>query len=315
MIRSSASVVWARVVLVILFAAATSTAAIAQKAVEIEIAGPWSYVPDLTDSGRIIIVAPKGHTMAVFTGDDVSGYSGIAVQPLGPHRLDFEGISCGPSPASSSYFLYPVDGVGRQKIQNTVSSASSYSISLPKPCSYDSQNESVFKYHGRRPITPSDRERSFTTSMTLHYEVAATTTAAVLDNVTGKPILFDSNSGTTKKAISIVLYQDDDPDTDCDSHSATAFDSTLALWGVSHVYRIFPQLSYTPGTNYNQQIPGSYAPSCSQTFEGSLKAMASSSHPKVTHAKKNVIAAKEWPKSPGRADCHAAQINVNGTVN
>ena len=315
MIRSCVRVVLAKIVLVILFAAATSTATNAQTAVEIEIAGPWSYAIDPADSSRIVIIAPKGHTMAVFTGEDVSQYSGIPAQPLGAHRLDFVKLSCGSAPEPSSFFLYPVNGVSFQTIQNAVSSTSTSSISLPKPCSYESQVESIFKYHGKRDVATKDPERSFTTSMTLHYKVAATTTGGVLDGTTGKPIPFGSNGGTAIKAISIVLYQDADPDTVCDSHSATAFDATLALWGAAPVHRIFPQLLYTPGTNYNQQIPGSYTPTCHQTLDNSSMSMPKNNHPNIKRPKISAIAAKQWPRSPGRADCHAAQVNVNGAVN
>jgi hypothetical protein len=315
MIRSSASVVWAKVAFVILFAAATSTAAIAQTAVEIEIAGPWSYVQDPTDPTRVVIVAPKGHAMAVFKGDNVSLYANQTAPPLGSHRLDFASLSCGSPAPASSFFLYPVNGVSSQNIQNAVSSTSAFSISLPKPCSYENQTESVFKYSGRRDVTTSDPERSFTTSMTLHYEVVATTTGAVFDSAAGTPIPFGSNSGTTKKAISVVLYLDMAPDTACDSQSATAFDSTLTLWGIVPVHRIFPQLSYTPGSAYNQQIPGSYTPTCSQTLDGSATAVTNNTHSKVKRPKLNAIAPRQGPLSPGRADCHAAQVNVNGVVN
>jgi hypothetical protein len=314
MTHSCVSSVWTRILFIILFTAATSTAANAQTAVEIEIAGPWSYATDPADSSRVVIIAPKGHTMAMFTGEDVSQYSGVAAQPLGAHRLDFVKLSCASTPAPSSFFLYPVNGISLQTIQNAVSSTSTFSISLPKPCSYESQSISLFKYNGLRPVTTSDPESSFTSSMTLHYDVAATTTGGVLDGPTGKPIPFGSNGGTTKKAISIVLYEDADPDTVCDHHSATAFDSTLALWGATRVYRIFPQLLYTPGTNYNQQIPGSYSPTCSQTLDGSSTSQTGNNHPKAKRPKINAIAAKQWPRSPGRADCHAAQINVNGVV-
>jgi hypothetical protein len=315
MIRSNASVVWAKVVFVILFAAASSTAAIAQTAVEIEIAGPWSYAPDPTDPTRVVVVAPKGHAMSVFTGDNVSLYVNQTAPPLGPHRLDFASVSCGSPAPASSFFLYPVNGVSSQNIQNAESSTSTFSVSLPKPCSYEDQAESVFKYNGMRDVTTSDPERSFTTSMTLHYEVAATTTGAVFDSATGTPITFGSNSGTTKKAISIVLYLDMAPDTACDSQSADAFDSTLTLWGVAPVHRVFPQLSYTPGSTYNQQIPGSYTLTCSQTLNGPATAVTNNQHSNVKRPKKNAIAPKDWPLSPGRADCHAAQVNVNGVVN
>jgi hypothetical protein len=301
-------------VFLLFFVAAMATASRAQTDVEIEIAGPWSYVPDPANSGRVIVVAPAGHTLAVFTGDNVALYSGIAPQPVGLHRVDFATLSCGSTPPPSSFFLYPANGVSGPNIQSAVSSTSIDSVSLPKPCSYESQAESDFKYHGLRPVTTTDPERSFTTSMTLHYKVASAATGAVLDNAS-TPIPFTSNSGTTKKAISIVLYQDTEPDTACDSHSATAFDATLKLWGLPQVYRVFPQLAYTPGATYNQQIPGSYTPTCPQTPSGSSTAVANDKHTTVKQSHTNAVTAKDQPRSPGRADCHAAQVNVNGVVN
>jgi hypothetical protein len=314
MIRSITASALAKFVLVLFFIVATATASRAQTDVEIEIAGPWSYVQDPANSGRIAVVAPAGHTLAVFKGDDVSLYVGIAPQPVGPHRLDFAVLSCGSTPSPSSFFLYPANGVDGQNIQTALSSTSVDSVSLPKPCSYESQSESVFKYHGLRPVTTSDPERSFTTSMTLHYKVAAATTGAVLDNGPTQ-IAFGSNSGTTKKAISVVLYLDTEPDTACDSHSATAFDATLKLWGLPQVYRMFPQLAYTPGALYNQQIPGSYTSTCAQTPSGSSTAITKDKHKVVKKNRPKTAAAQDQPRSPGRADCHAAQVDVNGVVN
>ena len=314
MIRSRVSVVLTRLISVIFFAAATSTVVSAQVPVEIEVAGPWSYVEDPADSNRVIIVAPQGHTMAIFTGEDVSQYTGKPAVTLGLHRLDFDTAKCG-SGELSSFYLYPVNRVSSTDVQKVVSSTSAFSVSLPKPCSYESQVESVFKYHGRKDVTTTDPERSFTTSMTLHYVVPATTTGGVLDGATGKPIPFDTNNGTTKKAISVVLHQDTDPETECDSESATAFDATLKLWGVARPHRIFPRILWTPGTDYNQQIPGSYAPTCHQTLEASKTEMPHSKDSKQKRPKINPVSAKQWPRAPGRADCHAAQVNVNGVVN
>jgi hypothetical protein len=135
-----------KVSLVLFFIVAMATASHAQTDVEIEIAGPWSYVQDPANSGRIVVVATAGHTLAVFKGDDVSLYVGITPQPVGPHRLDFATLSCGSTPSPSSFFLYPANGVIEPNIQSAVSSTSVDSVSLPKPCSYESTTG-----HHKRP--------------------------------------------------------------------------------------------------------------------------------------------------------------------
>lgn len=318
MIHNIARSIWTKIVFIIFFASGTPLASIAQTIdVEIEIAGPWSYVP-LPDSSRIAIVAPKGHAMAIFTGGDILKYPGVSPTPLGSHQLDFAVLPCGSTP-TSSFFLYPANGVSDHAIQAALSSNAVYSISLPKPCSYDSQMESVFKYHGIRPITTNDPERSLTSVMTLHYTVAAATTGAVLDNDTGHPFLFSSSSGASSKAISIVLHSEDDPDKVCDSHSAMAFDAMVTLWSLPHVYRVFPKLSYTTGDLYNRQIPGAYTPTCAQMFGNYANTIAAKEHSQSGRSpKKKVVPNKLLEsefKAPGRADCHAAQVNVNGVVN
>jgi hypothetical protein len=319
MTRRIMSILWAKIAFFILFAAVTSAASIAQTDVEIEIAGPWSYVQDPADASRVIIVAPDvGHIMAVFKGDDAFDYLGAtpAKPALGSHRLDFVTVSCGSASAHSSYFLYPANGVTVQNIASVLTSTSAYSLSLPKPCSYENGLESRFKYHGVKPVAVGDPERSLTTWMILHYKVNVTTTGADLDkgtaNASNTP--FGSNSGSTKKAISVILYLDNSipPDTNCDSHSATAFDSTLALWNLPHVYHLFPQLKDL--INSNQQL-ATYSYSCVQTYNSSSKAMPNNNHAKVTLSAKRSITEKLKPMAPGRADCHAAQVNVNGVVN
>jgi hypothetical protein len=304
----SANIVWCKLMFILLALGTTAMSSRAQTDVEIEIAGPWSYVADPMHSDRIVIVAPVGHVMAVFTGSDITQYPGTpGVQTLGHHHLDFAVFPCGPMP--SSFYLYPANGVSPQTIQSALSSPSTYSLSLPKPCSYESKTESVFKYHGVKPITGSDPERSLTTVMTLHYQVPSSAPTAVMDNATLTPIPFGIGG---PKAISVVLFLDLDPDRVCDSHSRVAFDATLALWGLPQVYRLFPQLKYNDGDKYNEQTPGSYGPSCPSTPGGSPLTVPDSGQAKVEPHKQ---AAASSRRAPGRADCHAAQVNVNGAVN
>ena len=161
----------------------------------------------------------------------------------------------------------------------------------------------------------SDPERSFTSWMTLHYKVTTATTAASLDNGVGTPsnVSFGTSPGSMNKAISIIVYLDVPPDTTCDSHSAAAFDSTLALWNLPHVYRVFPQL--TDLVYSNRQQLGTYASRCAQTYNASSTATLNSYHAKVKHTSRPIVTSKQKPRVPGRADCHAPQVNIDGVVN
>jgi hypothetical protein len=307
---------WAPLAFVVCLTVLTSTTVRAQSDVEIEVAGPWSYAPDPSDSSRLIVIAPNlGHIMSIFTGDDAFNYPSKTL-PLGPHRLDFPTVSCG-SATASSYFLYPANNVDPQLILAAAKSSSLYSVSIPKPCSYETNIESVFKYNGVRPTTTTDPERSFTTWMILHYKVDSTTTGAALDEPSGTPpnTPFGNNvAGSTKKAISIIVYQNTAPHTACDPESAAAFDANLDIWKQPHVYRAFPELVDMPVQNSNQQEPGVYNNSCAQTYGSSgMATMDVRTKPKSNTAKTpDGILQK---RAPGRADCHAAQVNVNGVVN
>jgi hypothetical protein len=306
---------WASLILLVSCNAMTPKSVSAQTDVEIEVAGPWSYAPDPSDSNRVIVVAPNlGHMMAIFTGDDAFNYP-TKTLPLGPHRLDFT-TACGSS-TGSSYFLYPVSNVDPTLISAVAKSTSVYSVSIPKPCSYETYMESVFKYNGVRPTTTADPERSFTTWMILHYKVGSATTGASLDQPSGAPpnVTFGSNTtGSTKKAISVIVYQNTAPHTACDPESAAAFDANLDIWKQPHVYRAFPELVDMPVQNSNQQEPGVYNSGCAQTY-GSSAMAAADAHAKTASKKRTTTNGILQKRAPGRADCHAAQVNVNGVVN
>lgn len=97
--------------------------------------------------------------------------------------------------------------------------------------------------------------------------MSSTTTGAILDAGTPKAanLTFGTNSVSSKKAISVVVYLDVPPDIDCDSHSAAAFDATLRLWNLPSVYRAFPQLADLISSN--EQLD-TYCYSCAQTPGG-----------------------------------------------
>jgi hypothetical protein len=305
MIRRAINTLWAKIVFAILVAMMRSAPIIAQNDVEIEIAGPWSYVEDPADPSRIIVITPDvGHTMAVFMGDDPLLYVNVPhpTNPaLGSHRLEFATVSCSSSPTPHvpvSHTLYPANGVTSQIIHSALTSSTNYSLSLPKPCSYLSALESHMKFNSTKPVADNDPENNFTTWMTLRYKVNPTTTGAVLDQGTphATNVTFGSNSSSSKKGIGVIVYLNVPPDTDCDSHSATAFDATLKLWNLPSVYRAFPQL--TDLGNSNQQH-ATYCYGCAQTPNG---------------VPTQCTVRKRTKRAPGRADCHAPQLNVNGVV-
>jgi len=303
----------------VLFHALPSAVAFAQTNVEIEMVGPWSYVQDPTDASRIVVVAPLvGHTMAVFTGENAYVSPNPAYPAAGTHRLDFSTAACN-SPSSSSPALYPVDNVMPQTIADALASPSTYSLSLPKPCSYENKVTSRFKFNPTKPVSSADKEQKFTTWMILRYNVADPSVPPDLDKSTGNAhqIPFGSSGGSNKKAVSVVLSVDPGvlPDKRCDKHSAAIFDSTLAIWKAPHVYHLFPGVipSSTSNSNSNHQIK-SYDYTCDQGTikpDGmfvTYKEQSATSKPNLSPKLKPFFVA------PGRADCHAVQVNVNSTV-
>jgi hypothetical protein len=287
-----------------MFLSLVSAPSHAQTNVEIEVVGPWSYVQDPSDANRVILIAPQlGHTMAVFTGENGFDYSHDTEPSTGSHRLDFPTLPCTPTSLSNKY-LYTLTGITAGTITSALQSSSAYSLSLPKPCTYQSNMTSQFKYNATQPVTQADPESSFTTWMILRYSVTDPTVPAQLDKGTGtaSAIQFGTNTGSNKEASSVTLYVSPSvgPDTRCDSHSAAIFDAILQMWNAPHVYRVFPKLK--PLTSSNQQLP-SYDYTCDQGKTSSAQPFA----PKTpSHQEK---------KAPGRADCHAAQVNVNSVVN
>lgn len=300
----------------LLYCGLAAVGAPAQTNVEIELVGPWSYVQDPSDPDRVIVVAPQtGHIMTVFKGDNAFDYSNGEALLSGPHRLDFSTSPCVSHPTSNDY-LFPLNGISTSTITGTLSSGSVYSLSLPKPCYYESDLESRFKYNSIHPLTQADAERSFTTWMILHYTVGDPAVPADLDKGTGSPsrIEFDSNSGSNKKAISVILYVNSSvgPDTRCDSHSAVIFDSILEMWKIPHFYRAFPMLKSS--TSSNQQL-SSYDFTCSQGAVDSSHIFETRASNKKRRKTSLTSSGSRTAMSPGRADCHAAQVNVDGVVN
>jgi hypothetical protein len=287
----------------------------AQTNVEIELVGPWSYVQDPADAGRVIVIAPQmGHIMAVFKGDNPFDYSNDTEPSAGSHRLHFVTNSCVAAPPSNHY-LYPLNGIAAKTVTDALALGSVYSLSLPKPCFYESMLESRFRYNSLRPVTQTDSERSFTTGMILHYNVADPSLPADFDKgaANASKFQFDTNSGSNKRAISVILYVNLGvaPDTRCDSHSAVIFDSILEMWNIPHVFRAFPKLKSLISSN--QQL-SSYDYTCNQGKADSSNMFANNGSENQRRKATLSHSGKRAALSPGRADCHAAQINVNGVV-
>jgi hypothetical protein len=277
--------------------------------------GPWSYVQDPADSSRIVVVAPQvGHTMAVFTGEDPYNHSHPQMQ--GTHRLEFSTTECN-SPSSSDHLLYPMDNVTQQTISDALTSNSTYSLSLPKPCSYEAKDKSRLRLNPTQPVSSADQEQSLTTWMILRYNVTDSSIPTDFDKGTAnaRPIPFGSNAGSNKKAISVILYVHPSVggDRQCDKHSAAIFDSTLAMWKSPHVYHVFPGVIPSTTANANQQL-NLYDYTCDQGPIDPDGIFVPATEQSPSSKSKVSAKAKRRELAPGRADCHAPQVNINGLV-
>jgi hypothetical protein len=323
-IKSARLVIWKLLLSLLFVATFSSWSCFAQTTdVEVEIAGPWSYVADPSDGHRLIVIAPhSGHLVAVFPGQDASQYKQPAVHTpgLGIHRLEFTPASCRTHP-DSNFKLYPVivkDDPGDSDVDSAIGAKGSrYAVSLPKPCYYESYVESRSKI-SPNAITGQTTDASYTTWMILHYKVngSVPTPATLVERPDvgvqdSSPVDFSSNVANSKtKAISIVIFLDEDPDRICDQQSADVFDRTEELFNLKHLNRLFPEL------DYNQQPPqqtARYNPKCSPTVAESRQVTNRSAGP-TAKSDSNAMRKEDNFKAPGRADCHAPQLNVNGAI-
>lgn len=296
-----------------------SAASFAQNNVEIELAGPWSYVQDPVDQDRIYVIAPiLGHKMAVFTGDNAYVFSSPLMPPPGTHRLDFATTPCNSS-TTGEHPLYAIDGVAKQTITDALASPNVYVLSLPKPCSYQINDRSRFKFNPTKPVTGASQEQIVATWMILGYNATDPSVPSDFDKAAGSAskIPFGSNSGANKKAISAILFVDPgiDPDQRCDMHSSAIFDSILDLWKSPHAYRMFPGITPAAnGSNSNTQTNSYDYKNCSQRMIGGEGMFEPKQQKQEKSSSKEKTKLKTLRKAPGRADCHAAQVNVNGVV-
>ena len=159
---------------------------------------------------------------------------------------------------------------------------------LPKPCYYESYLESSVKL-GQGPLSYSSPETAYTTWIVLHYTVDASLTSATLTDQASntKSVKFNASQPSSLEGIALALSMDAVQSPACDSESAMAFADAATFWGFAlPPYVLFPEISSSlqPTRRYNYTASG-----CTK-------------------------AARKWALTPGRADCHAAQININGTV-
>jgi hypothetical protein len=232
----------------------------AQADVEIEVVGPWDYVSD--SGNRIMLIAPNSnHDVALFTGEDSNLYgssSDIKPKP-GLHRLDLDLADCG-NPAASTDQLYPLK-LSAQAVANALNAKTKrYGFSLPKPCYYETYQDARAKIADALPLPAKDDR--FTTWMVLHYRVNTLSATLALNPDNGvtssKPLPFGSNTGSSTKAISIIMEMNAGKDYICDRYSAQSVDDAKTLWGVQTLYRQFPVIDA-----HTEQQTARYSSTCS----------------------------------------------------
>lgn len=288
------------------------------KDVEVEIAGPWGYVPDKPGVPRVFVIAPSStdHKLAIFPGGDATDYANSSTGPHpGSYNLilpDFDPTKCPPA-NKMSLPLHPVKvndtslGLGAKDAR--------YLISLPIPCSYESYVEARAKID-TNAIHDTTPEKSYTIWMIFHYWVPTTSQTAFLDGDSDDKItkysnyslpLVNSSNPSTAQAASIVLYNTHGQEQhSCDQHSAEFFDlATKQLWN-KPFNRLFPELHYGGPLRPGVQTHRYNDKTCAQLSSDHGLAMESKkdSHP------------DDLPdnKYPGRADCHAPQLNINAAL-
>jgi hypothetical protein len=229
---------------------------LAQKEVEIEVAGPWGYVTDPDNPERVVVIAPRSrdHEFGIFSGGNVPNYTSVnTIKPsFGLYKLDVAGFdpkTCSkPAPPPTLYSV----AVSAQTVKAALSATGNrYAISLPKPCSYESYVEARTKID-TSSITSTTQEKSYTTWMILHFTVPSTSQQAVLNGSSddgstrynNQPVGFIANVPSGAMAVSMVLYNTGgSEDYLCDAHSAEFFDQAANdLWGQRTLARIFPEI-------------------------------------------------------------------------
>lgn len=228
----------------------TASGALAQnKEVEIEVAGPWAFVPDPVHAGRVMVVTPNSnHKITVIKGGNAYAFKG-SLKP-GVYMLDFKTAECAdhsPVPQPSPYDL-KVDSAAITKA--IASKNLRVAISLPKPCYAGAYRHSFAKIDTKQ-IDTNTSETTYSIWSSVHYTIDSSTASASLSGTLDSGANFspvdvpfvDSGYPIAASAISVVAYYANvGEDYPCDKHSAEHFDAAMSLWGKSGYYRLFPQL-------------------------------------------------------------------------
>jgi hypothetical protein len=222
--------------------------------VEIEVAGPWDYVVDPSDSNRIIVITPSiNHDMDVLAGGNANAFA-RALDP-GVYSLKFQLANCAVhGPVSAARLLDVTTDASPNAVSNALGATGKrFAVSLPRPCYYETYLDSYAKV-STNPIDFRTQEASYTIWMSLHYTVQDTTTAIFDGNsdssgpIKAESLMFaNSPWPPTANAISLVAYYGNAGENyGCDQHSADHFDAALvSLWGQKALYRLFPELDAT----------------------------------------------------------------------
>jgi hypothetical protein len=249
------------VLLLVLSLIVSSPSLAMSKDIQIMVSGPWSYLTDPADSGRLIVIAPDEphHYLPIaFSGGDVTT---PALNPVpfqkGIYSLDIANISsCNTHANSVSLFPLTVDveTVIKPLLKGP---ATFYAISVPKPCYYTDEmgmrERSIIDPDN--PITAVRPDAAYTTWMIFHYTVSNVAPAVITDS-NGKKSNVDFGSDS---AISVVMYGPEfDPyPNNCDSISATSvkasgklFNKNLRVWQ-PEVDEFGAQGDYIPGCQDN----------------------------------------------------------------
>jgi hypothetical protein len=295
-----------------------------QTDLQIMVNGSWSFVVDpqpgrdhangVPTERRIVIVAPlsdHGHGVYVFSGDDASQYkkylNSSLITKTGLYYLDFMGVRTFASTRSSDDqppYLYspPQVAIGNiQKVLGTPDSSNPrVAISLPVPDYYSTYVGSHGNGMSQSKIAPNHVTSKipaeyYTTWIVLHYEVTGSQKATISGTLddgtpykTATPSFVNSGTGTDKGlGISIVMGANiDNPNSHCDSLSASSFTDTKRLWGGLQIYSRFP------GEDLNGNQTDVFDYKCPEDVSmGPLKGGA-----------------------VGGADCHMAPFNINSAI-
>jgi hypothetical protein len=280
--------------------------------VEIDIAGPWAYLPDIlgNDSKYIMVVAPSmSHIMSIIPEGDANHYNNSSSKPIqlsdGLYHLDFVS-KCGsdrpPGVANLNNLmvgadpkLYPVKVAGpadlSAKLVTPKEGQGRYALRIPKPCYYESYVESSLKF-GPTPDSKT-AESTYTTWMVLHYTISVdqkATLSGTSDNhhAIHKQLSFKQSrprSRTSLPGIAIALFMHASSTPSCDLESKEAYGYAADFWGFTASPSLFPEVTSTGEQSRRYNYDQSKCPATGHT-----------------------------PFVPGRTDCHAPQMDINNTV-